>query len=77
VTSEDGAVSFTLRTCKAGLHMERTRRPSRARRVIHAIEFSEESKFVRWCDADRLQFTYPLVFARLRRSGCALFHDTD
>ena len=72
--SADGAVTFDLRRRPSGVVMTRTRRQARHRCVVQQMHLSEEASLVRWCERDQLRFVYPLLFANLRRSGCALFH---
>jgi hypothetical protein len=42
-------------------------------RAIVAMRFADDASFRHWCETDRLQFTYPLLYANLKRSGCELF----
>ena len=72
-SSGDGVISFNLRPCEGGVHVERSQVRAGAGRVVQSMRFRDDASFVRWCEADRLQFSYPLLYANLRRSGCALF----
>ncbi len=72
-SSSDGLIAFTLTPCAGGIHVERFQLRAGAGRVVHSMHFADDASFVRWCDADRLQFRYPLLYANMRRSGCALF----
>ena len=74
--SEDGVVAFRLEFRAGRLHVERTQLRADARRVTQSMRFENDSTFILWCDADRLRFTYPLLYANLKRSGCALFSAT-
>lgn len=40
------------------------------------MRFADDASFIRWCEADRLKLTYPLLYVNLQRSGCALFHQS-
>ena len=71
--SSDGVVTFRLSPCPDGILVMRTQARARGGRLVQSIHFTDGASFIRWCDADRLKFTYPLVYANLRRSGCALF----
>jgi len=71
--SADGIVSFRLSPCAGGILVMRTQAHTRGRRLVQSVQFSDDASFLRWCDTDRLKFDYPLLYANLRRSGCALF----
>ena len=70
--SRDGVVEFRVSATPGGLALERRQFRMGIGLSIHAMCFEDEASFVRWCDADDLQFTFPLVCARLKRRGCAL-----
>jgi hypothetical protein len=53
--------------------VERSQLRASGGRVTQSMRFRDNQSFIRWCAADRLRFTYPLVYANLERSGCALF----
>lgn len=72
----EGAISFVLKRRRAVLFIERARHRRGKGRVVHAMRFRDEATFLRWCSADRLQFTYPRVHAQLKRAGCALLERT-
>jgi hypothetical protein len=74
IASDDGVVTFQLKRCAEGVVMERTRNRLGPGQVCQAMQFRDEAGFIRWCESDPLRFAYPLLFANLRRSGCALFH---
>ena len=71
-TSAEGSLAFTLMARASGLHVERLRQRADKGRATHNMSFATEASFVKWCMADRLQFEYPLLYAKLRRFGCAL-----
>ena len=71
----DRAVAFALTRRRSGLYVERALRRRGAGQVRLTLRFEDESAFVRWCNADQLQFDFPLVYANLRRNGCALLCD--
>lgn len=71
--SEDGVIAFHVMQCAGGIHVERAQDRAGDGRVVQSMRFRDDASFVRWCDADRLKFVYPLLFANLRRTGCALF----
>jgi hypothetical protein len=71
--SSDGVIVFKLVACADGLHVERSQLRASGGRVTQSMRFRDNQSFIRWCAADRLRFTYPLVYANLERSGCELF----
>lgn len=71
--SSDGVIAFRLAARPGGLNVQRTQRRGGGQRIVQSIRFADEASFVRWCDADELHFTYPLLFVNLKRSGCELF----
>jgi hypothetical protein len=72
--SPDGAVSFSLAAHGRRLHVERVHHAREgAARVIQAMVFNDDAAFVRWCDADTLKFSHPMLYANLRRTGRDLF----
>ncbi len=71
-TSGDGALEFRLSSCTGGICVERRRFRGGAGRTTHAMRFRSEASFVRWCEADALQFRFPLVYSNLKRRGRAL-----
>lgn len=73
--SDDGVITFRLEPCLGGVYVEReqVRAGAGAGRVVQSMRFQDDASFIRWCEADRLQYTYPLLYAHLRRSGCAFF----
>lgn len=68
----DGAVEFRLSRGKTGICVERRQLRVGAGVATQAMRFSDELSFLRWCEADTLQFHYPLVYSSLKRHGCAL-----
>lgn len=72
-SSGDGVIAFKLMPCAGGIHVERSQIRAGAGRVVQSMRFLDDASFIRWCEADRLKFTYPLLYANLKRSGCALF----
>jgi hypothetical protein len=68
----DGAVEFRVSTGRTGICVERRQLRVGAGVATHAMRFADESSFLRWCEADALQFDYPLVYSSLKRHGCAL-----
>jgi hypothetical protein len=72
-SSADGVVVYRLAACAGGVHVERAQVRAHAGRALQSMWFEDDASFVRWCEADRLKYTYPLLYANLKRSGCALF----
>lgn len=72
-TSDDGVIAFKLVSCAGGVHVERSQFRAGSGRIVQSMRFQDDASFVRWCEADRLKFSYPLLYAHLTRSGCALF----
>jgi hypothetical protein len=68
----DGAVEFRLSRGKTGICVERRQLRVGKGVATQAMRFSDEPSFLRWCEADTLQFHYPLVCSSLKRRGCAL-----
>ena len=73
VQSADGVVSFTAVPCKGGVFVERLHCRPASWRIAQSMVFRDEAEFIRWCDADRLKWDYPLVCSNLRRRGRAIF----
>ena len=71
-SGEREAVAFLLAPHQGGLYVECGRLQETSRAIV-AMRFADGESFRRWCEADRLQFTYPLLYANLKRSGCELF----
>jgi hypothetical protein len=71
--SSDGVIVFKMVACADGLHVERSQLRASGGRVTQSMRFPDNLSFIRWCAADRLRFTYPMVYANLERSGCELF----
>lgn len=71
--SSDGVIVIKLVASADGLHVERSQLRADGGRVTQSMRFRDDRSFIRWCEADRLRFTYPLVYANLERSGCELF----
>jgi len=72
-SSGDGVIVFKLVRCPGGVHVERSQVRPGGVRVVQSMRFRNDASFIRWCEADRLKFSYPLVYANLLRSGCELF----
>ena len=71
--SSDGVVVFKLVACADCVHVERSQWRAGSGRSVQAMRFHDNASFNRWCEADRLSFVYPLLYAGLQRSGRALF----
>lgn len=71
--SDDGVLSFQLSPCEGGILVTRTEVRTRAAKLVQSTRFADEFSFLRWCEADRMKFSYPLLYANLKRSGCGLF----
>lgn len=69
--AEDGAVMFILRSCAAGLLIERTQRRPLGACLVQTLLFSDHDGFKRWCEADAIRFDEPVLYDRLRREGHA------
>ena len=74
LSSDDGVVTFSLARSANGVTLNRIRRRTRRERVDVSVVFRSEGSFLQWCEADYLRHAYPLLFAELKRNGCALFH---
>ena len=75
-TSGDGVVEFRLVPLGGGIHVERAQWRAGSGRIVQSMRFHDNASFVRWCETDRLRHIYPLLYASLQRSGCALFSPT-
>ena len=64
--SADGTVSYSLTRDGSDLLLERTLLQPWGQ-VVHAVQLRDEESFERWCDADDVRFTHPLLFSELRR----------
>jgi len=62
-----------MRRTPDGVFVERVIRQPGSARVVQAVVFATAGQFMRWCDADRARFDYPLVYASLTRHADALF----
>ena len=71
--SDDGIITFQLSPCDGGILVTRTQLRAHGGKLVQSIRFPDDATFIRWCDADRMKFSYPLLYVNLRRSGCALF----
>lgn len=72
-TSSDGRLTLRMFMRPTGLHVERlAARQTRPSTTSQRMRFVNHESFTRWCDADRLQLTYPHLWDRARRSGHAL-----
>ncbi|MBK7615600.1 MAG: hypothetical protein IPJ08_14415 [Burkholderiales bacterium] len=71
LSSEDGALSFSLQVTPAGFYVERTQRRPLDAHLVQAMLFEELEAFLSWCEADPVRFDHPLVYLRLRRHGNA------
>ena len=70
--TRDGVLEFRLSRCRSGLYLERRQFRLGAGVSTHAMCFDDEASFLRWCEADALKFSYPLVFSSLKKHACAL-----
>jgi len=77
LTSDDGVLRFRLVGSATGVVVKRTHHQSCHERVDVSMAFVSEASLSQWCAADPLRYTYPLLFAQLRRSGRALFNRCD
>jgi hypothetical protein len=76
-SSPDDVLRFRVSACSHGIHVERAQRYGLTRRItVQSMRFVDDASFVRWCDTDQLKFSYPLLYDRLRRDGCALFRSS-
>ena len=71
--SDDGVIAFSLAPTSHGVFVERVQLRSGKTRIVQATLFTDDASFNRWCDADAVQFEYPVVYVNLKRSGDALF----
>lgn len=74
-SSDDGRIVFNLIPLAGAVFVERTRIVEQTGVFAQSILFRDNDSFLRWCEADRLRFKYPLLFELLKRSAQALFVD--
>ena len=70
--SRQGAVEFRLSRSASGISVERRQLRVGAGTASHSMRFADEAAFLRWCEADSLKYSYPLLYSTLKRHGCAL-----
>lgn len=71
-STRNGVLEFRLKRCRSGIYLERRQFRLGAGVSTHAMCFDDESSFLRWCEADALKFSYPLVYSSLKSHACAL-----
>jgi hypothetical protein len=71
--SDDGAVEFKLARIRSGVFVERVQVRTGIARVVQSVLFIDDSSFNRWCDADAVRFSHPVIYVNLKRKGDALF----
>ena len=71
-STRNGVLEFRLSRCRTGIYLERRQFRLGAGVSTHAMCFDDEALFLKWCEADSLKFSYPLVYSSLKRHGCAL-----
>ena len=72
VATRDGSLSFALKAFVGGISVARVRVHGTAACVAQVMRFEEERTFRLWCEADPLRHAFPLIYARLERTGCEL-----
>ena len=70
--AEHDRVAFLLAPHRGGLYVECERYRGKTVAVV-TMQFADQASFRKWCEGDRLQLTYPLLYANLKRSGSELF----
>ena len=73
-SSADKLLTVSISARPGGIAVQRTEQRPDGSRVVQSMHFADEATFVRWCQSDDLWFAYPLLFSKLSRSGCELFH---
>jgi hypothetical protein len=66
-------VSFFLQRLVGGLYVEREVVPRGGTRTSQSVVFGDRSSFDRWFSDDPIRFRHPLLYARLKRDGDALW----
>ena len=77
IGSKDGALTFILEATRSGMRVER-----RYTADVEACTgyssigtiFESIESFQKFCDADRLRFTYPMVYMELKARATHFFH---
>ena len=74
--SDDQMVSFHFVATSTGLNVEYSQiRPGRSRVLVSAV-FQSDDRLIKWLDASRLRFTYPLLDEQIRRRAIDLFRQS-
>ena len=77
IGSKDGALTFILQATRSGLRVERRYTADvqdyTGFSSIWTI-FEDIESFQEFCDADRLRFTYPMVYKELKDRASNFFH---
>lgn len=71
--SAGSALRLFLQRVAGGLYVEREEIPRHGTRICQSLHFSDRAGFEQWCDDDPARFEHPLLHARLKRDGDALW----
>lgn len=69
LSSASASLAFALLPTRAGLLVERRHCPSEGPRSAQTMVFRDIAMFDRWCDAEPLRFSDPMLHDQLRREG--------
>lgn len=75
ISSDGGVLRFRLKRRPTGVHVTRLEVRPGGSSVEHVAVFRSPADFERFCRADSLRFTYPLVMQQVQREFDAVFHD--
>ena len=70
---DGGSLRLFLQRVAGGLYVEREDSRRRGIHTCQLLHFSDRARFEQWCDDDPIRFAHPLLYARLKRDGDALW----
>lgn len=71
--SEDGTLSFSVKSAGARLFIQRTQRARTGSLAVQCLLIADRNDFGRWCATEPTRFAYPLLFDQLRRCASDVF----
>lgn len=71
------APAFRLQVLGCRVCVERRAVMAPQREIAQYAVFDDETDFLRWCDADAIKFSYPLLHRRLTKTGSELFSNVS
>jgi hypothetical protein len=71
-SDDEGRAGYRIFGSVNGVCVEMRRPRAGKGLATHVMLFSSEADFLKWCEAEPLRFSNPLLHAKLMRHGCAL-----